>query len=189
MSDLAGREKGLEEEFLDLPGPADEDLVLIGKLVHPQDCDDVLQVLVPLQDPLHLDGDSIVLHSHHLRAQGAGKGLQGVNRRVDPLLRYLPREHGACVEVGECRGRRRVGDVVRRYVYGLDARDGAEFRGDDPLLDLPHLRCEGRLIPRSRGHPFPSPLAWIGFKGDFRCPWCLLSPILDRYPEDGVPYP
>src|SRR5438876_6775396 len=38
--------EGLGEELLDLPGPADDDLVVLGALVHAEDGEDVLQVLV-----------------------------------------------------------------------------------------------------------------------------------------------
>jgi len=43
----------LGEELLDLPRPGDRELVVLRQLVHAEDRDDVLQVLVPLQDQLH----------------------------------------------------------------------------------------------------------------------------------------
>ena len=51
--ELLGHEERLRQEPLDLAGPRHDDLVLLGELVHAEDRDDVLQVLVPLQDLLH----------------------------------------------------------------------------------------------------------------------------------------
>src|SRR3954462_13426701 len=48
-----GHEHVLREEPLDATGPVDRDLVLFTELVDAQDGDDVLQLLVALQDPLH----------------------------------------------------------------------------------------------------------------------------------------
>src|SRR5256884_5111593 len=52
---------GLGQEPLDPPGPLHGDLVLFTELVDAQDGDDVLQLLVPLQDPLHLAGHVVVV--------------------------------------------------------------------------------------------------------------------------------
>ena len=54
--ELLGHEERLRQELLDLAGPAHGHLVLVGELVHAQDGDDVAQVLVALQDLLHLGG-------------------------------------------------------------------------------------------------------------------------------------
>ena len=52
-----GDEERLREEALDLAGARDGELVVLGELVHAEDGDDVLEVLVALQDALHLAGD------------------------------------------------------------------------------------------------------------------------------------
>src|SRR5215831_430114 len=44
--------EGLREELLDLTRARHRQLVVVGKLVHAEDGDDVLQVLVALQDAL-----------------------------------------------------------------------------------------------------------------------------------------
>src|SRR5438105_4425634 len=62
--ELLGHVEGLGEELLDLPRPADDDLVVLGELVHAEDRDDVLQVLVPLENGLDLSGHAIVLLAH-----------------------------------------------------------------------------------------------------------------------------
>src|SRR5438093_1359765 len=58
--ELGGHEERLRQEALYPAGARHELLVLFGQLVHPEDRDDVLEVLVPLQDPLHLDRHLVV---------------------------------------------------------------------------------------------------------------------------------
>ena len=60
----AGEHRGdgerLREEALDLAGAGDDELVLLAELVHSQDGDDVLQVLVLLEGGLDLAGHVVV---------------------------------------------------------------------------------------------------------------------------------
>ncbi len=51
-----GHVERLGEEALDLAGARHDQLVLLGELVHAEDGDDVLQLLVALQDALHVAG-------------------------------------------------------------------------------------------------------------------------------------
>src|SRR6058998_3534228 len=51
-----GDEHRLGEEPLDLPGAGDDELVLVGEFLHSEDRDDVLEVLVALEDELHVAG-------------------------------------------------------------------------------------------------------------------------------------
>src|SRR5690606_33973137 len=59
--------------------------------------------------------------------------------------------HGR-VKVSEGGGRRRVSQVVRRYVYGLDGGDGTGLGGGDTLLQNTHLLGQSRLITYGRRH-------------------------------------
>src|SRR4029078_1044821 len=52
--ELLRDEHGLAHEALEAASTGDRDLVLLRQLVHPQDGDDVLQILVALQRSLHL---------------------------------------------------------------------------------------------------------------------------------------
>src|SRR5881628_2264570 len=61
--ELLRHEERLRQEFLDLAGPGHDELVLFRKLVDSEDGDDVLEVLVALQDPLHAARGVIVLLS------------------------------------------------------------------------------------------------------------------------------
>ena len=62
----------LTQEALDLAGAVDGELVLGGKLVHTQNRDDVLKVLVALEYLLDAAGDRIVFLSDDLRSQSLG---------------------------------------------------------------------------------------------------------------------
>src|SRR5690606_7333732 len=49
-------------------------------------------------------------------------------------------------KVGEGGGRRRVSQVIRRYVYGLDGGDGTGLGGGNTLLQDTHLLSQSRLV-------------------------------------------
>src|SRR5260221_10181276 len=100
--ELLGHVHRVREEPLDPPSPLDSDLVLFRELVDAQDGDDVLQLLVPLQNPLHLARDLVVLPADVLGVQDPRGGVQGVHGRVDALLRDRAREHPRRVQAGEC---------------------------------------------------------------------------------------
>jgi hypothetical protein len=99
--ELLGHEEGLRQEALDAARPAHDHLVLFGQLVHPQDGDDVLQLLVALQDALHRGGRAVVPLADVLRVQDAAGGVERVHGRVDAQLRDRAREHRGGVEVRE----------------------------------------------------------------------------------------
>src|SRR5262249_16693507 len=124
-----------------------------GQLVHTEDRDDVLQVLVPLKDLLHTAGDGVVLLAHVLGREDPGRGRQRVDRRVDALVRDRALQVGGRVEVGDRGGRRRDGVFVGWYVDRLHRGDGpAAYRGD-PLLQLAHLVGQRRLVAHRGRHP------------------------------------
>src|SRR5437764_2827924 len=151
--ELLGHEHRVRKEPLDPPGPLDRDLVLFRQLVDAEDGDDVLQLLVPLQDPLHLTSDVVVLLAHVVGVQDAGGGVERVDGREDPLLGDRPGQHRGRVQVGERGVRCRVGDVVGGNVDRLHGGDGVAPGGGDPLLELAHLVGERGLVPHRRGHP------------------------------------
>src|SRR2546425_104764 len=148
-----GDEHRLGEEPLDLPGAGDDELVLVGELLHSEARDDVREVLVALEDELHVAGRAVVLRAEDVRIEDARRGRERVHGRIDPELGERAREHGGGVEVREGRGGRRVGDVVRRHVDRLHRRDRALLRGRDALLQLAHLGAQRRLVADRRRHP------------------------------------
>src|SRR6266568_8746536 len=62
--ELLRHEHGMGQESLDPPCALDGDLIFLGQLVDAEDGDDVLQLLVPLQDPLYLAGHVVMLLAH-----------------------------------------------------------------------------------------------------------------------------
>ena len=150
--ELLGDEERLREEPLQAPRARDDRLVLVGELLHSEDRDDVLQVLVPLEDLLDLAGDAVVLLSGDGGFEESRHGPQRVDRGVDPELDDAPVQHDVRVKVRE-RGRRGgVGDVVRRDVDRLDRRQGASLRRGDPFLERGHLLRERRLVAHGARH-------------------------------------
>ena len=59
--ELLGHIHRVGKEPLEAPGPLHRDPVLLGQFVNAEDRDDVLQLVVALQDPLHLAGHVVVL--------------------------------------------------------------------------------------------------------------------------------
>ena len=78
--------EGLREEPLDLPGPRDGELVLLGELVHTQDGDDVLQGLVVLEDLLDATRDLVVILANDVGVHDPGCGVEGIDGGVDSQL-------------------------------------------------------------------------------------------------------
>ena len=87
-----------------------------------------------------------------MRGRGSARWSRGVDGGVDAELGDLPGENAGGVEVGEGRRRRGVGQVVGGDVDRLHRRDRSLLGGGDPLLQVPHLRGEGRLVADGRGH-------------------------------------
>ena len=143
---------GLAEEPFHAPRPCHGLLVLVRKLLDAEDGDDVLQVLVPLQHPLHAARDVEVLLPHDVRIEDARRRRQRVHRRVDRLLEDAAVERDDGVEVAERRRDARVGVVVGRHVDRLERRDGPLLRRRDPLFQLTHLRGQRRLVAHGRRH-------------------------------------
>ncbi len=101
---------------------------------------------------LHRAGRGVVLLADDVRVDLARGGIQRVHGRVDAQRRDVAREHHGRVQVAEGGGGRRVGQVVRGHVHGLDRRDGAGLRGGDALLQAPHFLGERRLVAHGRRH-------------------------------------
>src|SRR6476620_9354497 len=59
-SELLGHRKRLRHEPLESTGSADDELVFLGELVHSKNRDDVLELLVPLENPLNV-GRNLVM--------------------------------------------------------------------------------------------------------------------------------
>ena len=61
----------LREEALDLASARHGQLVVLGQLVHAQDGDDVLQLLVALEHHLYRASNTVMLFAHDVRVEDA----------------------------------------------------------------------------------------------------------------------
>ncbi|ABA50504.1 hypothetical protein BURPS1710b_0178 [Burkholderia pseudomallei 1710b] len=142
----------LRQETLDLTCARNRQLVFRRQLVHAQNRDDVAQFLVALQRLLNAAGDRVVLFADHVRVDLARRRVERVDGRIDTERCDVTRQNDGCVQVAEGGGRRRVGQVVRRHVHGLNRRDRAFLRRRDALLQLAHFFSQRRLIAHCRRH-------------------------------------
>src|SRR5690606_14315111 len=107
-----GHEERLGQEALDLTSTGYQLLVGFRQLVHAEDRDDVLQLLVALQNVLHATRGLVVLLANHLRVQLAGGGVQRIHGRVDTQGGDVTGQYDGGIQVGEGGRRARVGQVV-----------------------------------------------------------------------------
>src|SRR6266852_468527 len=115
--------EGLGEKSLDLACARDRQLVVLRQLLHAEDGDDVLQVLVALHGFLDALGGVVVCLPDDRGLDEAARRAKRVDRGIDPDLDQRPLQSHRRAQVGENCLSRRVGVVVRRHVHGL-------YRGD-----------------------------------------------------------
>ena len=84
---------------MQLAGTGDGKLVFLAQLVHAQDGDDVLQLLIALQGGLHLAGHAVMLLAHDIGFQNTGGGSQRIHGGVDALLHDLTAQDGGGVQM------------------------------------------------------------------------------------------
>ena len=82
-------EERLAEEAFDFASSCHGLLVFLGKLVHAENCDDVLQFLVTLQRALDLAGDVVVLLTDDQWIELARSRVERIHGRVDAELGNL----------------------------------------------------------------------------------------------------
>ena len=144
--------EGLREEALDFARAGNQELVIVGELVDAQDGDDILQILVALEDPFHLQGNAVVLGADDIGIQEPGGGGERIHRRVQPLLRNGALQRDCRIQVAEDRHRRRVGVVIGRDVDGLHRGDGSQQGGGNPFLQAADVLRERRLVADGGRH-------------------------------------
>src|SRR3954447_14746146 len=92
------RAERLAEEALDLARPEHGELVVGRQLVHPEDRDDVLEILESLQHLLDAAGDIVMLLADDVGGQRARGGGERIDCRVDAQLGNRALEHDRRVE-------------------------------------------------------------------------------------------
>ena len=75
----------LREEPLNLSCTVYKQLILIGKLVHTHNCDNIHQLVIALKNSLHLSCNGIVLLAENLGIEDTARRLKRINRRIDTL--------------------------------------------------------------------------------------------------------
>ena len=70
------------EETLDLASTFDDELVFFRKLVHAENSDDVLELLLALKDSLHVACTLLVFFTNDQRIEDSGRRVNGVYRGV-----------------------------------------------------------------------------------------------------------
>src|SRR5581483_162408 len=150
--ELLGHMERLREKALNLARAADDDLVFFRQLVDAENCDDVLEVLVLLQNRLHAARSVVVLVAEDARVEDLGGRRERIDGGIDAQLRDLARENRRRIEVCECGRRRRIGEIVCRDVDRLHRRDRSLLRRRDALLQLAHFRREVRLVADGARH-------------------------------------
>ena len=140
----------LAEKALNLARAQDGEFVLGTQFVHAENRDDVLEIAVTLQHFLDAARDGVMLFADNVGRERFRSRRERIDGGIDAELRDRAFEHDRRIEVGESIRRRRIGQIVRRDVDGLDGRDRAFFGGGDAFLEIAHLRRECRLITDSR---------------------------------------
>src|SRR5713101_626636 len=141
-----GDEERLRQEALDLAGPRDQHLVVLGQLIWAEDGDDVLQLLVALQYLLHAARHAIVLLADDVGREESREGVQRIDRRVDAALDDRAGEAHGSAQVGKCGRDRRVRVVVRGHEDRLHRGDRALLGGGDALFEVAHLGGQRGLV-------------------------------------------
>src|SRR3990167_2921949 len=145
-------EERLRQETLDLTSTVYQLLVGFRQLVHTQDRNDVLQFFVTLQHVLNAASGVVVLLADHVRVQLARSRVEWIDRWVDTQGSDVTGQNDGGVQVGEGGSWRRVGQVIRRYVYRLDRSDRTFLGRSDTFLQNAHLFSQGRLVTYCRRH-------------------------------------
>src|SRR5207247_8912215 len=101
--DLLRDEEWPRQELPNLARARDGQSLVFRELVDPEDGDDVLQVLVALQNLLHLTGDAVVLVPDDARIENPGRRRQRIDRRIDAELGTGARQGGRSIAVRDSR--------------------------------------------------------------------------------------
>mgnify|MGYP006872938123 CR=1 FL=1 len=102
---LPCNEEGLGKESLYLSRTGYHQLILLGKLIHTQDSNDILQLVITLQQLLHTSGHTVMLLPYNSGIQNSGGGLQRVNRRINTQLYDGTGKYRCRIQMGKGCGR------------------------------------------------------------------------------------
>lgn len=83
--EILGNMEGLGEEILYLPCTLYKQLILVRKLIHTHDCDNIHQLIIPLQNALYASCNAVMLFADYLGAEDTACGFERIDGRVDAL--------------------------------------------------------------------------------------------------------
>ena len=114
-------------------------LVLLRKLIHTEDGNDILQLIVSLKDLFDALGAVVMCFSNDVGSKYPGCRIKRINSRIDTELGDLTAQNRGGIEVGKCCRGSGVGKVIGRYIYCLNRCDGTVTRRCNTLLHYSHL--------------------------------------------------
>ena len=147
-----GNKERLRQEFLNLASADHCLLVILGKLVHSQDRDDVLQLLVALQYCLDATRTVVMFLTDDVRVENTRGRVERVNGGVDAQLGNISRQYECRVQMRERSRRRRIGQVICRDIDSLERGNRASLRRCNALLEDAHFLGQRRLVSHGRRH-------------------------------------
>lgn len=150
-SENLGDSEGLAQETLELTGTLDSELVGLGKFVHTQNGNDILERLVLLEHLLDTRGGVVVLLTDDTGVKHTRLGVKRVDSGVDTQFGDTTGQDSGGVQVSEGGSGGRVSQVISGHVDGLDGGDRALGGGGNTLLHNTHVNGQGGLVTDGRG--------------------------------------
>ena len=83
----------LAKEPLNLPSTSDRQLVIFAELIHSQNGNNILQILVILKNLLNTTSSIVVLLTQNMWGQHSGCGVERIDGRINTKLRNLQRDN------------------------------------------------------------------------------------------------
>ena len=136
----------LRQETLNLSCTVNRNLILLGKLLHAKDCNDILKLCIFLQNLLNTACRLIMLLADNVLLQNTRIGFQRIDCRINSLLHNLSGKHRCRIQMGESSRRSRISQIIRRHIDCLYRSNGTVLCRCDPLLKLTNLIGKRRLI-------------------------------------------
>ena len=117
---LLGNREGLGEEALYFSRAVYDELILLGKLIHTHNSDDVLKLLISLEHLLNVARNLVMLDAHNVGREYSRRRFKRVNRGVNSERCDATLEDRRRVKMREGGRGSRVGKVVGRNVNRLN---------------------------------------------------------------------
>ena len=84
--------------------------------------------------------------AYDFRCQDTAGRIKRINGRINTLAGNFTGKYRRGIQMGKCRCRSRVGQVIGRHVNSLYRCDGSLSCGSNTLLQCAHLGCQRRLV-------------------------------------------